>query len=53
MLTDPCRDRLEFADATVSVHHHVPEALGKTDEVPFRIDHDLLDVGGALFQEAP
>ncbi len=52
MLAHAKRDGLEFRHAAVAVDHHMAEALGQADEVPLRIDHDLLDLGCTLFEQA-
>ncbi len=52
MLAHADRDRLEFRHAAITVDHHMAEAVGQADEIPFRIDHDLLDVRRTLFEQA-
>ena len=52
MLAHAERDSLEFRHAPIAVDHHVAEASGQTDEIPLRIDHDLLDLRSTLLEQA-
>ena len=35
-----------------AVDHHMAERFRQGDEIPFRIDHDLLDEGGAFLEDS-
>ena len=52
MLPDPSCDGMELGKASVGIDDDVAEPVGETDEIAFRIDHDLLDVGSALLEKA-
>ncbi len=52
MLAHPDRDRLQFRHTAIPVDHHMAEAFGQADEIPLRIDDDLLNVRCTLFEQA-
>lgn len=52
-LPDPQGDGLELDVAPTGVDDDVAEPVGEGDEVPFRIDDDLLNLAGALLEDAP
>jgi hypothetical protein len=51
VLTHARRNALEIGLRPCGIHDHMAVAVGERDEVPFRVDHRLLDERRALLEQ--